>query len=135
MCSCVEGIKDLRYAALGKMLENYRKHSQDNSYFAGDPEYFWLYPEAAIREISSALAMPSSEIYGWLLLWSISSPGPGQKYNRICTGTACHLPGRGPGIGRHCPDIRVEDGMTRPEDLMFTLERLHASVLVGWLRL
>lgn len=124
MCSCGEGIKDLRYAALGKMLENYRYSTAKIIPILQETQNIFGYiPEAAIREISSALAMPSSEIYGVVTFYGqFHLQARGKNIIRICTGTACHVRGGGQVLDAIVQTLGLKNGMTTTEDLMFTLE-------------
>lgn len=124
MCSCGEGIKDLRYTALDKMLENYR-HSPEKiiPVLQETQGIFGYIPAAAIQQISNALDMPSSEIYGVVTFYGqFHLQARGKNIIRICSGTACHVRGGGQVLDAIVKGLGLKNGQTTTEDLMFTLE-------------
>ena len=79
-------------------------------------------PREAIDEISRALRISSSEIYGVITFYAQFRTKPrGKHVVRVCRGTACHVRGGGVVLDQVKIDLGIEENEST-EDMEYTLE-------------
>lgn len=79
-------------------------------------------PEDVLKEVSSELNIPMSEIYGVASFYSYFSLEPkGEHVIRVCLGTACYVKGSQLLIDKISQELNIEVNKTTP-DGKFTLE-------------
>lgn len=124
MCNCGENVQDMRYVALDKMLDKYRDTTgKIIPVLQETQEIFGYIPEEVIKEIASALKIPSSEIYGVATFYGqFHLQVRGENIIRVCTGTACHVQGSGKILESIMTTLGLSGGEMTTEDLKFTVE-------------
>jgi NADH:ubiquinone oxidoreductase subunit E len=81
-------------------------------------------PRTTLEEVSKALKVPFSKIFGVVTFYSQFHLEPrGKHIIRVCLGTACHVRGGERILEKVSEVLAVEPGGTT-RDLMFTLERV-----------
>lgn len=81
-------------------------------------------PRPALEEVSRALKVPLSKIYGVVTFYAQFHLKPrGKHIVRVCLGTACHVRGGEKILEKVSEVLKVKPGDTTP-DLKFTLERV-----------
>ena len=86
-------------------------------------EKFGYIPKEAQKEISEFLKIPMAEIYGVITFYSRFTLEPKGKYIiKICDGTACHVRKSIPILKALQDELKLTDGQTTTEDLLFTVE-------------
>lgn len=84
-------------------------------------EYKYL-PEPALREVSSRLSVPLSQVYGVATFYKAFSLQPrGKHLIQVCCGTACHVKGAPQIVDRLERTLGIKCGETT-KDKKFTLE-------------
>ena len=79
-------------------------------------------PREAITEISEALNVSTSEIYGVITFYAQFRTTPrGKSIVRVCRGTACHVRGGGPVFDGVMRELGIKENETT-EDMQYTLE-------------
>ncbi len=83
---------------------------------------FRYLPREALEEVSGALGVPLSKVYGVATFYNAFSLTPkGEKIVRVCQGTACHIKGADL-IQEHLETgLGIKPGETSP-DLKYSLE-------------
>lgn len=123
-CNCSNNVPDMRYVSLEKMLRKYREtNGKIIPVLQETQNIFGYIPEEAIKEIATALRMPSSEIYGIATFYGqFHLQSRGKNIIRVCTGTACHVQGSGKILEAINKTLGLSGSMTTTEDLLFTVE-------------
>ncbi len=79
-------------------------------------------PREAIDEISKALNVSASEIYGVITFYAQFRTTPrGKSIVRVCRGTACHVRGGGPVFDAVIRELGIKENETT-SDMKYTLE-------------
>ena len=87
-------------------------------------EYNYL-PEDALREVSSGLGIPLSQVYSVATFFKAFSLQPrGRHIINVCLGTACHVRGGVKILDRMEREIGINPGETT-KDLRYTLETVN----------
>ncbi len=84
-------------------------------------EFHYL-PREALTEVSTALGVPLSKVYGVATFYNAFSMTPrGEKVIRVCQGTACHIKGADLILDQLESSLGIKPGETTP-DLKYTIE-------------
>lgn len=84
-------------------------------------EFHYL-PRVAMTEVSTALGVPLSKVYGVATFYNAFSLTPrGEKVIRVCQGTACHIKGADLILDQLESSLGIKPGETTP-DLKYTIE-------------
>ena len=79
-------------------------------------DIFGYIPEMSLRQISDALVIPESEIYGIVTFYSQFSLTPKAKYNiDVCLGTACFVLGAQDIMDKILEKLNVKVGQMTPD--------------------
>ena len=79
-------------------------------------DIFGYIPEMSLRQISDALVIPESEIYGIVTFYSQFSLTPKAKYNiDVCRGTACFVLGAQDIMDKILEKLNVKVGQMTPD--------------------
>jgi NADH-quinone oxidoreductase subunit E len=85
-------------------------------------EYRYL-PEQVMNFIATSLSIPPAKVYGVATFYSHFTLTPkGQYVVRICDGTACHVKGSIKILDAIREKLRLKEGSTTTEDMLFTIE-------------
>ncbi len=81
----------------------------------------YLSPEA-VSAVGRHLNLPAAKVYGVATFYNQFRFSPRGKYHiQVCRGTACHVKGSGPLLGRLERELKIEPGQTT-RDGLFSLE-------------
>jgi NADH-quinone oxidoreductase subunit E len=85
-------------------------------------EYRYL-PEQVMNFIATSLSIPPAKVYGVATFYSHFTLTPkGQYVVRICDGTACHVKGSIKILDAIREKLRLKEGTTTTDDMLFTIE-------------
>lgn len=110
-----------------KVLEIVEKHGRNNASLISvlqdiQEEYRYL-PEHILEYISKEMDISLAKIYGIATFYEFFSLEPKGKYIiKICDGTACHVRKSIPILKALQDELKLKDGQTTTEDLLFTVE-------------
>ncbi|HEY4544342.1 MAG TPA: NAD(P)H-dependent oxidoreductase subunit E [Tissierellaceae bacterium] len=110
-----------------KVLEIVEKHGRSNASLISvlqdiQEEYRYL-PEHILEYISKEMDISLAKIYGIATFYEFFSLEPKGKYIiKICDGTACHVRKSIPILKALQDELKLTDGQTTTEDLLFTVE-------------
>lgn len=110
-----------------KVLEIVEKHGRNNASLISvlqdiQEEYRYL-PEHILEYISKEMDISLAKIYGIATFYEFFSLEPKGKYIiKICDGTACHVRKSIPILKALQDELKLTDGQTTTEDLLFTVE-------------
>jgi NADH-quinone oxidoreductase E subunit len=76
----------------------------------------------AVTAVGSHLKLPAAKVYGVATFYNQFRFSPRGRYHiQVCRGTACHVKGSGPLLGRLERELKIEPGQTT-RDGLFSLE-------------
>lgn len=89
-------------------------------------EAFGYVPEEAVNWIADSLDVPRSRFYGVATFYAQFYLTPrGRNIVTVCCGTACHVKGSEKILSALQRELKLGDGDTTTEDLMFTVEKVN----------
>ena len=85
-------------------------------------EYRYL-PEKVLNYVATSLGLPAAQVYGVATFYAHFTLSPKGKYVvKVCDGTACHVKGSQKLIDAMRDKLKLAEGKTTTDDLMFTVE-------------
>lgn len=117
MCNCERLGTDEQVSKFNEVLETY-KGSADNVMVVLQKTQgiFGYIPRLSVGQISNALKVPESEIYGIISFYSQFTLTPKAKYNiDVCLGTACFVLGAQSVLDKILAKLNVEVGQMTPD--------------------
>ena len=123
MCACVCGNKEAKPSELDKILARHKGARGSLIPVLQEVQAVQGYiSHDAIREISAALKIPATDIFGVATFYAQFHLKPrGRHVVRVCQGTACHVRGSAIILAEVEKELGIQPGETT-EDLRYTLE-------------
>ena len=123
MCACVCGNKEAKPSELDKILARHKGERGSLIPVLQEVQEVQGYiSQDAIREISAALKIPATDIFGVATFYAQFHLKPrGRHVVRVCQGTACHVRGSAKILAEVEKELGIQPG-ENTEDLLYTLE-------------
>ena len=123
MCACECGNKGSKHPELDEILSRHKGERGSLIPVLQEVQSVYGYiSQDAIKEISSALGIPATDIFGVATFYAQFHLKPrGRHVVRVCQGTACHVRGGAKILAEVEKEIGIMPGETT-DDLRYTLE-------------
>ncbi len=113
-----------RFAEVDKILERNGKNKAKLIRILQEvqEEYKYL-PEDIMAYVANSLGLAPAKVFGVATFYAHFALSPkGKHVFRVCDGTACHVKGSQKIIDALRSELKLEDGQTTSDDMVFTVE-------------